>query len=374
MMLEADVVIGKVNNTGSDIPIMAHPPANSSDLSLNDFLNEVFEYNSKVNSPQIKKGVKLDFKSIEALDGSVPIIDALYNNCSNNLENLTFGDLSPPYHTPMQNKYTDMLLVFRFCEGNTRECVRMYSERFPNRRIPSHPTFATVERRLRETGRFAPATADYGRQRFIRIPEVEEEILERVEGDLEISTRRIGRELGVCKDVHAMTYPVWINSDIVAGPVNATTIPVNPQSFFTAARNFTNSTLSIGWTTNYSGSDIAIYDNSQIDSMLTTIHTNNVSQSLTFPVRASIAAHSLSQMQTLLSNVSGSTLTIWSNDDIINVTKLNELIMTVGVNKTYLDLPDNIMKQLDLTGDGSALKPTIMMICALLIATLMLQL
>ncbi|KAI4463499.1 menorin (dendritic branching protein) [Holotrichia oblita] len=251
MMLEADVVIGKVNNTGSDIPIMAHPPANSSDLSLNDFLNEVFEYNSKVNSPQIKKGVKLDFKSIEALDGSVPIIDALYNN---------------------------------------------------------------------------------------------------------------------------MTYPVWINSDIVAGPVNATTIPVNPQSFFTAARNFTNSTLSIGWTTNYSGSDIAIYDNSQIASMLTTIHTNNVSQSITFPVRASIAAHSLSQMQTLLSNVSGSTLTIWSNDDIINVTKLNELIMTVGVNKTYLDLPDNIMKQLDLTGDGSALKPTIMMICALLIATLMLQL
>lgn len=102
-------------------------------------------------------------------------------------------------------EYTDMLLVYGFCEGNSRECVRVYSERFPNRRIPSHPTFAAIERRIRETGRFAPVTADYGRERFVRVPEVEEEILECVEEDPEISTRRIGRELGVCKDVvHAV--------------------------------------------------------------------------------------------------------------------------------------------------------------------------
>lgn len=98
-------------------------------------------------------------------------------------------------------EYTDMLLVFGYCQGNGRECVRVYSERFPNRRIPSHATFAAVERRLRETGRFAPNTTDYGRQRFVRLPEVEEEILERVGEDPEVSTRRVGREIGVSKDV-----------------------------------------------------------------------------------------------------------------------------------------------------------------------------
>lgn len=98
-------------------------------------------------------------------------------------------------------EYTDMLLTLGFCEGNARESVRVYSERFPNRRVPSHPTFAAVERRLRETGSFAPNTVDNGRERFVRIPEVEEDILERVEEDPELSTRRIGRELGVSKDV-----------------------------------------------------------------------------------------------------------------------------------------------------------------------------
>lgn len=253
MMLEADVVIGKLvdNINGSDIPIMAHPPANTSNLSLQEFLNTVFYYNSNVSSSQIRKGVKLDFKSIEALEESGAIINSLYNN---------------------------------------------------------------------------------------------------------------------------MTYPVWINADIVNGPVNATATPVNPEKFFSAAKNFTNSTLSIGWTTNYSGNGTAIYSDKHVDDMLKTIRENNVTQSITFPVRASIAAHSLTQMQTLLKNVTDSTLTIWSNDDIIDVKKLNELIVTVGVNKTYLDIPEDIMKQLTLRGNGSALKPTTAGICAVLIATLILQL
>ncbi|XP_066148942.1 uncharacterized protein [Euwallacea fornicatus] len=94
-----------------------------------------------------------------------------------------------------------MVLVFGYCQGNSRECVRVYTDRFPNRRIPSHPTFAAVERRLRETGQFAPSTVDCGRHRFVRVVEVEEEILERFEEDPEISTRRLGREIGLSKDV-----------------------------------------------------------------------------------------------------------------------------------------------------------------------------
>lgn len=96
---------------------------------------------------------------------------------------------------------TDMLLVFGYCEGNGRESVRVYRERYPNRRIPNHQTFAAIERRLRETGSFTPLTANYGRQRAIRTPEVEEQILERIAEDPKLSTRRLGLEVGVSKDV-----------------------------------------------------------------------------------------------------------------------------------------------------------------------------
>ncbi|KAJ8944120.1 hypothetical protein NQ318_013302 [Aromia moschata] len=97
--------------------------------------------------------------------------------------------------------YTDMILVYGFCEDNARLSVRVYGERFPNRRLPNHTTFTAVVRRLRETGRFAARTSDYGRNRFVRTADVEEEILARVEADPELSTRRIGAEMEVSKDV-----------------------------------------------------------------------------------------------------------------------------------------------------------------------------
>lgn len=47
-----------------------------------------------------------------------------------------------------------------------------------------------------------------------------------------------------------MTFPVWINADILPGPVEATGTPVNAAQFLSgAAETFPQSTLSIGWTT-----------------------------------------------------------------------------------------------------------------------------
>lgn len=45
-----------------------------------------------------------------------------------------------------------MLLVYGAANCNGREAQRLYQERYPNRRLPSHQTFATTYRRLRETG------------------------------------------------------------------------------------------------------------------------------------------------------------------------------------------------------------------------------
>lgn len=111
---------------------------------------------------------------------------------------------------------TDMLLVLGYCEGNCRRSVRVYGERFPNRRVPNHKTFANIERRLRETGSFRPATANRGRARSIRTPHVEEEILERIEENPGVSSRCLGLEVGVSKNVvhrvlqEQMLYPYHV--------------------------------------------------------------------------------------------------------------------------------------------------------------------
>ena len=44
MMIEADVVIGRLygeNDSVAKRPIMAHPPATESDISLSDFVNNI---------------------------------------------------------------------------------------------------------------------------------------------------------------------------------------------------------------------------------------------------------------------------------------------------------------------------------------------
>ena len=66
MILEADVLNDPVRN----IPIMAHPPATSSDISLTQFLTRVL-----LHSPP--KGIKLDFKEIDVVEPSLKILDAL---------------------------------------------------------------------------------------------------------------------------------------------------------------------------------------------------------------------------------------------------------------------------------------------------------
>lgn len=96
---------------------------------------------------------------------------------------------------------TDMLLVLGFCEGNYRKSVRVYQERFPNRQVPNHKTFARIERRLRENGALKPLTVNCGRSRIIRNPQMEEEILDTLEEHPEESTRGLSRQMGVSKDV-----------------------------------------------------------------------------------------------------------------------------------------------------------------------------
>lgn len=79
-MIEADVVIGTYESAlrqlEIDVPIMAHPPANKSDLKLETFIHYVVQYNTNETNV-IKKGIKLDFKTIEAFSGSASVLETL---------------------------------------------------------------------------------------------------------------------------------------------------------------------------------------------------------------------------------------------------------------------------------------------------------
>lgn len=66
-------MLGHLNGEGPALPVMAHPPANISDLSLEDFLYQIKAHNEINEGAQ--KGVKLDFKSIEVFEGSLAILD-----------------------------------------------------------------------------------------------------------------------------------------------------------------------------------------------------------------------------------------------------------------------------------------------------------
>ncbi|XP_067624498.1 protein FAM151B [Eurosta solidaginis] len=232
-MIEADIVLGKLNNTGVDLPIMAHPPAKSSDLSLMEFLLRILEHNED-NDDDDAKGVKLDFKSIEVFEGSLDIMSQL---------------------------------------------------------IP------------------------------------------------------------------LMTQPVWLNADIISGPVNETdSIPVDPARFFAGAANFETVVLSIGWTTDWGANySEGAYTDEAIDEMVTAIKNHNVTSKpypITFPVRAGIAANSLDQLHNLVTAVNEtnkSSITIWSSaNDFVNVEKLRNLIYSLGFDRVYLDVPQALAAQLNL--------------------------
>ncbi|KAL6268645.1 hypothetical protein P5V15_001779 [Pogonomyrmex californicus] len=239
MMLEADVVIGRLNNTSgsnyTDIPIMAHPPAVESDLSLEEFLN--------ITSINGTKGIKLDFKTSEAFNSSIPIL-----------------------------------------------------------------------KKLRPS----------------------------------------------------LKYPVFLNADILPGPVNATTIPVNAKGFLNGANDtIPESILSVGWTTRY-GKEFNItegrYSTEQIKNMIDTLTENHVTQPVTYPVRAGLAANDINAIKALLKNTTftNATLTIWSSEgDSVDAAQLSKLIKEVGVNKVYVDVPGDLRRKLDLSA-GSAMAPMVM--------------
>lgn len=231
LMLEADIVLGTLDGSGSDalVPVMGHPPADTSDLSLADFLDQVKEHNrAGINA----KGIKLDFKSIEAFSDAQEIISNFY--------------------------------------------------------------------------------------------------------------------------LDSIDFPVWLNADILPGPIDSEVTPVDPTRFLELASRIPETVLSIGWTTRYGGElTEGAYERAHADAMLATIEASGVRQVVTFPVRAGLAANSEPVLAGLLAGAGpAATLTVWSSDgDYVDIDKLRALIVNTGVDRVYLDVPTVVSDALNLPAD-----------------------
>lgn len=155
-----------------------------------------------------------------------------------------------------------------------------------------------------------------------------------------------------------MNYPVWINADILPGPVdNVLTVPVDVFTFLQGCKRFPKTVISSGWTTRW-GKNFTDgrYTIKQIFQMVEAIENNKLNetgQEITFPVRAGIAANSGAELKSLFRAINESntvTFTIWSSkDDFVDADKLNSFICEFGVDKIYVDVPEDLEERLNLS-------------------------
>ncbi|XP_042305561.1 protein FAM151B isoform X2 [Sceloporus undulatus] len=105
--------------------------------------------------------------------------------------------------------------------------------------------------------------------------------------------------------------PVWINADIIPGP-NGSNQVVDAKRFLdTVTSFFPDVTLSLGWTTGWLGLKCNQGYSSAMVQEMAAICTD-LTQPITFPVRAALVRQSISELQWLLQQSNRYTLTIWT--------------------------------------------------------------
>ena len=93
-------------------------------------------------------------------------------------------------------KYANKLYVDDFCDGSGNIAVEEYRRRVPVRRIPDLSVFSKVFNTLRECGTLPSVHVSSERARQQHVKE-EKNILEMVQPNPTISTRRLSTRLGV---------------------------------------------------------------------------------------------------------------------------------------------------------------------------------
>jgi len=109
------------------------------------------------------------------------------------------ANVSPAMEGVSNAELADMHLVYGAANGNSREAVRIYAERHPNRHVPSRQTFTAIHRRLREYGSFHRPRPEGRRHRRVADPDKVEYVLEYFRNNPTSSTRSCARALHLSK-------------------------------------------------------------------------------------------------------------------------------------------------------------------------------
>lgn len=132
---------------------------------------------------------------------------------------------------------------------------------------------------------------------------------------------------------------------------------MDARRFVIAANKLNKVTLSIGWTAYWhENSTNEAYTLDHANAMIKVIEDNNVNGSghpITFPIRAIYAVKSREAMSYLYEHVSSNnnatTFTIWTGKgDPVDPKKLEGFIKSFGVDKVYLDVPDELRNGMNL--------------------------
>lgn len=132
--------------------------------------------------------------------------------------------------------------------------------------------------------------------------------------------------------------------------------PVDVRRFIIAANKLEKVTLSIGWTTGWHPGSTESYTHDHINAMIKAIEANRVNGSghpITFPIRAIFAVKSTDTLRHLYEHVrkqnDATTFTIWTGaGDTVDPKELQEFVKSFGVDKVYLDVPDELRNGMNL--------------------------
>lgn len=104
------------------------------------------------------------------------------------------------------SELVDMVLMYGEARQNSRLAADMYAERFPQRRHPDRRTFINLVQRARDTANLQPQRGrEGGPGRPLRVLNQENRILNVIEDDPYISTRRIAQ----MPNINVSHYVVW---------------------------------------------------------------------------------------------------------------------------------------------------------------------
>ncbi|XP_004642658.1 protein FAM151A [Octodon degus] len=147
-------------------------------------------------------------------------------------------------------------------------------------------------------------------------------------------------------DAGRVQRPVWINADILPGPNNFISVPVNATQFLALVQEkYPRTTLSVGWTTLYAPPLFTSpYTKAMLEEMQDLVGA--VPQKVTFPVRAVMVRAAWPHFSWLLDQSDRYTLTLWQGTtDPVSVDDLLYIRDNTETHRVYYDLFEPVLSQ-----------------------------